>query len=193
MTTEQEIGRGATTRRAVPKTGTRRHPAPHQSKPRPRPDARPNPDGTRPATAAAGTATRPAAGERPGADDLRTGRPVAEGERSARPGRPAPRRRQARQRAPFVLLVVGLMSGGLVSLLLLNTMLAQDAITDATLREQIAVARQEKEQIDQLYRLKNQPEAVAELAEQQGYQPDWDDVNGWSTAGDRAGQVDTER
>ncbi|MEV1176983.1 hypothetical protein, partial [Nonomuraea sp. NPDC049784] len=42
MTTEQETGRGAPVRRAVPKpgpkTGTRRLGATHQSKPRPRPD-----------------------------------------------------------------------------------------------------------------------------------------------------------
>ena len=58
-------------------------------------------------------------------------------------GRPAARVRAAavqrrparRQRAPFVLLVVGLLCGGLVSLLLLNTVLAQDSIADARLRE----------------------------------------------------------
>ncbi|TMR20673.1 hypothetical protein ETD86_18025 [Nonomuraea turkmeniaca] len=174
MTTEQETGRGAPVRRAVPKTGTRRYGAPHQSKPRPRPDTRPENGGKAPVDERA----RPDAGAK---------RPVAE-------ARPAPRRRPARrQRTPFVLLVVGLMSGGLVSLLLLNTMLAQDAITDATLREEIQVARQENEKIEQEYRLKTQPDAIAKLAEQQGQKPDWDDVNGWSSAGDRVGQVDTER
>ncbi|MGP3955027.1 hypothetical protein ACTWPT_03430 [Nonomuraea sp. 3N208] len=163
MTTEQETGRVAPVRRAAPKTGTRRYGAPHQSKPRPRPDTRPD-----------------TGGKAPGAEQASA--------------RPVPRRRSARrQRTPFVLLVVGLMSGGLVSLLLLNTMLAQDAITEGTLREEIAVARQEKEKIDQEYQLKTQPDAIAKLAEQQGQNPDWDDVNGWSSAGDRVGQVDTER
>ncbi|NJP98008.1 hypothetical protein HCN51_52770 [Nonomuraea sp. FMUSA5-5] len=118
------------------------------------------------------------------------GRPHAE----AGPGRPAPRRRPARrQRAPFVLLVVGLLCGGLVSLLLLNTMLAKDAITDATLRQEIAEARLQNEQIDQKYQLKTQPENIADLAEKQGYNRDWDEVNSWSSAGDQASQVDTER
>jgi hypothetical protein len=45
------------------------------------------------------------------------------------PARPAPRRSATPPRAPFVLLVVGLLGGALVSLLLLNTVLAQDAFT----------------------------------------------------------------
>ncbi|MGN9839458.1 hypothetical protein ACTMTI_15190 [Nonomuraea sp. H19] len=186
MTTEQETGRGTPVRRAVPKTGTRRYGAPHQPKPRPRPDARPDLDGKRPAAAGARPATeaRPAPAERLGADDAS----------SARARRPVPRRRPARrQRAPFVLLVVGLMSGGLVSLLLLNTMLAKDTITDASLREEIAVAQQEKEQIEQEYQRKTQPGVIAELAEQQGQQPRWDSVNAWNSADDQAGQADTER
>ncbi|MFC4119549.1 hypothetical protein [Nonomuraea zeae] len=171
MTTEQETGRGAPVRRAVPKPGTRRSVAPHQTKPRPRPDARPEADAKRPPAAPGGSA-----------------------ERSARPSRPAPRRRPARrQRAPFVLLVVGLMSGGLVSLLLLNTMLAQDTITDGKLREEIAVARQENEKINQEYQRITQPDAIATMAENQGQHTDWDDVNSWSSANDQASQVDRER
>ncbi|MEO3884911.1 hypothetical protein [Nonomuraea sp. B5E05] len=177
MTTEQEFGRGAPVRRAVPKTGTRRSGAQHQSKPRPRPDARPRTESARPVTdRSRPEAKRPAAGAR------------------ADTGRPAPRRRpERRQRAPFVLLVVGLLCGGLVSLLLLNTMLAKDAITDANLREEIAVARQENEKIDQEYQRKTQPNVIAEMAEKQGHQPDWDDVNAWTSAGDRASRVDRER
>ncbi|MCP2359481.1 regulator of extracellular matrix RemA (YlzA/DUF370 family) [Nonomuraea thailandensis] len=112
----------------------------------------------------------------------------------AAPGRPAPRRGPARrQRAPFVLLVVGLLCGGLVSLLLLNTMLAQDAITDATLRKEIAEARLQNEQIDQEYQRKTQPGVIADLAEKQGYDRDWSEVDSWSSAGDQASRVDTER
>ncbi|MEO3789989.1 hypothetical protein ABGB14_07230 [Nonomuraea sp. B10E15] len=177
MTTEQEFGRGAPVRRAVPKTGTRRSGAQHQSKPRPRPDARPHAQGARTVTGRA----RPEAKRLPDGARADTGRPV-------------PRRRPARrQRAPFVLLVVGLLCGGLVSLLLLNTMLAKDAITDANLREEIAVARQENEKIDQEYQRKTQPNVIAEMAEKQGHQPDWDDVNAWTSAGDRASRVDRER
>ncbi|MFI6987185.1 hypothetical protein [Nonomuraea wenchangensis] len=216
MTTEQETGRVAAVRRAapaaaskvgsktgaktVPRTGVRRSPAPHQSKPHPpepqqpkaraRTEARPEPrTDARPGTrteARTGTRTEARPGTRTGA------RPEAASRPARAQARPAAARRPARrQRTPFVLLVVGLMSGGLVSLLLLNTMLAQDAITDAKLREQIAVARQEKEKIEQDYQRKTQPGVIAELAEQQGQHPDWDNVNSWN--GDQAPQADTQR
>ncbi|MET8991570.1 hypothetical protein ABZW49_39480 [Nonomuraea wenchangensis] len=203
MTTEQETGRVAAVRRAapaaaskvgskagsktgaktVPRTGVRRSPAPLQSKPHP---AEPQqPKGRTRTDARPGTRTDARPGTRTGA------RPEAAGRPARAQARPAARRPARRQRTPFVLLVVGLMSGGLVSLLLLNTMLAQDAITDAKLREQIAVARQEKEKIEQDYQRKNQPGVLAELAEQQGQHPDWDDVNVWN--GDQAHQADTQR
>jgi hypothetical protein len=152
--------------------------APHQSKPRPRPDARPETDAKRPAAEGAR-----ADGKRSVAERLRV-----DAKRSRRTSRP-----ERRQRAPFVLLVVGLMSGGLVSLLLLNTMLAQDAITDANLREEIAVARQENDKLDQKYQLKTQPDVIAQLAENQGLGTNWDDVNSWSSANDQASQVVRER
>ncbi|MGW3344170.1 hypothetical protein ACWDA3_12730 [Nonomuraea rubra] len=250
MTTEQETGKGAPGRRAVPKTGTRRSATGHQPKPRPRPDTRHEPEakrsaaertraeaaGRRPAderaraeadgTAPAAGRSRGAAGGREAAGRVRdaAGRevPAAERVRGAsrrtpvvervraqaagkRPAggrsraetaasRPAARRGPARrQRAPFVLLVVGLLCGGLVSLLLLNTMLAQDAITDATLRKEIAEARLQNEQIDQEYQRKTQPDVIADLAEKQGYDRDWGEVNSWSSAGDQASRVDTER
>ncbi|MEV0620005.1 hypothetical protein AB0I81_42270 [Nonomuraea sp. NPDC050404] len=127
-----------------------------------------------------------AAGKRPAG-----GRPRAE----AGPGRTAPRRRpERRQRAPFVLLVVGLLCGGLVSLLLLNTMLAQDAITDSTLRKEIAEAKLVNEQLDQKYQLKTQPENIAKLAEHNGEGRSWDEVNPWNDgATGQAGEADTER
>ncbi|MFG1611728.1 hypothetical protein ACGFI3_03190 [Nonomuraea wenchangensis] len=198
--------------KTVPRTGVRRSPAPHQSKPHPpepqqpkaraRTEARPEPrtDARAGIRTEARTGTRTEA--RPGTrTDARPGtrtearpgtRTSARPEAASRPARPAAARRPARrQRTPFVLLVVGLMSGGLVSLLLLNTMLAQDAITDAKLREQIAVARQEKEKIEQDYQRKTQPGVIAELAEQQGQHPDWDNVNSWN--GDQAPQADTQR
>lgn len=142
MTIEQETGRGAPVRRAMPKPGTRRPGVSHQTKPRPRPD----------------TGDRRPAAARPG-------------ESAAR--RPAARRPSTkRQRAPFVLLVVGLMCGGLVSLLLLNIMLNRDAITDAKLREEIAVAQQEAEALRLEYERKMQPQNIAGRAEAQGYHPD---------------------
>ncbi|MEW1844935.1 hypothetical protein AB0392_43920 [Nonomuraea angiospora] len=224
MTTEQETGRGAPVRRATPKTGTRRLGAPHQSKPRPRPDvesklsaaerARQDLDGKRPAAErerADGATrvrpdsrpgTRPAPGTRTGAGTS-TGTGTRTGTGGKRIGsvtaqirRPMARRGPARrQRAPFVLLVVGLLCGGLVSLLLLNTMLAKDAITDADLRDEIAVARQEKEKIELEYQLKTQPDVLATMAENQGEHRSWDNVDSWSgaDADGQSGQADRER
>ncbi|MEV4798882.1 hypothetical protein AB0K18_02615 [Nonomuraea sp. NPDC049421] len=279
MTTEQETGRGAPVRRAVPKTGTRRSAVSQQPKPRPRTDTRPEAGGKRSAAeraraeaaaeralldgragapgAARGKAPTPergkpatargaapargksASAERGTAAPVRGKAPAPErgktaparGKaaapergttaapsrgRTAAPGkapvterpeaakgrarvkapaaRPAGGRGPARrQRTPFVLLVVGLLCGGLVSLLLLNTMLAQDTITDAKLREEIAVAKRENEKIDQEYQLKTQPGNIAKLAEMQGQHTDWDEVNAYSSAGDQASQADTQR
>lgn len=72
-------------------------------------------------------------GKAPVSAKTATGAPTRRPARTTSPERPA--RRAARQaeppraRAPFVLLVVGLLGGALVSLLLLNTVLAQDAFT----------------------------------------------------------------
>ncbi|MEU8360958.1 hypothetical protein AB0C27_33575 [Nonomuraea sp. NPDC048882] len=263
MTTEQETGRGAPVRRAVPKTGTRRSATSYQPKPRPRPDTRPETDGKAPAgereradgkrpvgeradgRRAAGereraeskrpvgerarpesraqgerlraepkaptrertrgeaggrtpVRTRPAPGRTaPPAERASPARPESGGATSSRPSaRPAASRHPSRRsRAPFVLLVVGLLCGGLVSLLLLNTMLAQDAITDASLREQIAVAEQEKEKIEQEYQRKTQPGVIADMADKQGLSRRWDDVNPWTsgTTDTQAGQADSTR
>ncbi|MET7465646.1 hypothetical protein ABZS51_35200, partial [Nonomuraea sp. NPDC005501] len=81
-------------------------------------------------------------------------------------GRAVPARR--RQRAPFVLLVVGLLCGGLVSLLLLNTVLAQDSITASRLRGEIAAARQHNERLKQLIEQETQADVIARRAEDQG-------------------------
>ncbi|MFI9590845.1 hypothetical protein [Nonomuraea sp. NPDC052265] len=163
MTIEQETGRVTPVRRAVPKPGTRRPGASHQTKPRPRPDT----DVRRPAAARPGETAAPAR-------------------------RPAARRSSTkRQRAPFVLLVVGLMCGGLVSLLLLNIMLNRDAITDAKLREEIAVAQQEKEALRLEYERKMQPQNIADRAEAQGYHLD-KNLRSWN-AGDPSAQAVPER
>ncbi|MFG3440439.1 hypothetical protein ACGF0J_24570 [Nonomuraea sp. NPDC047897] len=102
---------------------------------------------------------RPAAdtAARAGAARLRAARPAAQ----RRPER-------RRQRAPFVLLVVGLLCGGLMSLLLLNTVLARDSITAGELREDIANARRHNEYLRQENDRATQPDAIADQAEQQG-------------------------
>jgi hypothetical protein len=148
------------------------------------------PERGKPSTRAAAPATAPVTAP---ASERRPGEAAGARVRKAPAARPSGGRGPARrQRTPFVLLVVGLLCGGLVSLLLLNTMLAQDTITDAKLREEIAVARRENEKIDQEYQLKTQPGNIARLAEMQGQHPDWDEVNAYTSDG-RPNQADTER
>ncbi|MCA2222706.1 hypothetical protein [Nonomuraea aurantiaca] len=168
--TEQESRRGAAVRGVPPKTapkpGPRRPGVPHQSKPIPRsrPDA---PETTGPG----GT---PASRER---------------------ARPALKRRpsRGRQRAPFVLLVVGLMCGGLLSLLLLNTVLAQDSITAANLRKEIEVARQANEDAKLTNEKNMGPGPIADQAEMQGQHRDWDKPNVLTEAGAVTSQADQGR
>jgi hypothetical protein len=107
--------------------------------------------------------------------------------RPARPARPGAARR--RQRAPFVLLVVGLLCGGLVSLLLLNTVLNQDSITATNLRDEIAVARQQNEAAKQANEENMGPGKLAEQAENQGMRRDWDAPNPLTGASDSSHQV----
>ncbi|HUR05185.1 MAG TPA: hypothetical protein VM347_21755 [Nonomuraea sp.] len=173
--TEQESRRGAAVRgvppKAAPKTGPRRPGVPHQSKPIPR--SRPG----EPETTGLGDSEIPASPER------------------ARAARPALKRRpsRGRQRAPFVLLVVGLMCGGLVSLLLLNTVLAQDSITATNLRDEIAVARQANEEARLANETNTGPQQVADNAEQQGQHRDWDKPNVLTDIGADGSQADQGR
>ncbi|MEV4461365.1 hypothetical protein [Microbispora sp. NPDC049633] len=75
-------------------------------------------------------------------------------------------------RAPFVLLVVGLMCGGLVTLLLLNTVLAQDSFRLTDLRSSIdELHEQAAEQENQLRRW-TQPDVVDEQGRAQGLEED---------------------
>ncbi|MEU4224518.1 hypothetical protein AB0F17_09500 [Nonomuraea sp. NPDC026600] len=170
--TEQESRRTAAVRgvplKTAPKTGPRRPGVPHQSKPIPR--------------------SRPGGPETTGPGD---GEIPASSERM----RPALKRRpsRGRQRAPFVLLVVGLMCGGLVSLLLLNTVLAQDSITAANLRDEIAVARQANEEAKLANEKNTGPQQLADNAELQGQHRDWDKPNVLTDDGAVNGQVDPGR
>lgn len=170
--TEQESRRGAAVRGAplktAPKTGPRGPGVPHQSKPIPR--------------------SRPGGLETPGIGD---GEIPGSHDRA----RPALKRRpsRGRQRAPFVLLVVGLMCGGLVSLLLLNTVLAQDSITAANLRDEIAVARQANEEARLANETGTGPQQLADNAELQGQHRDWDKPNVLTDTGADGSQVDPGR
>ncbi|MEU1882352.1 hypothetical protein ABZ470_34040 [Streptosporangium sp. NPDC020072] len=89
---------------------------------------------------------------------------------SAARGRKAPR-------TPFVLLVIGLLCGGLVSLQLLNTILNQDSFRATELRNGNNQLRQKKESLKHQNALMDTPEWLAGNAEKQGLEPDWDNPN----------------
>ncbi|MEV0755373.1 hypothetical protein [Streptosporangium sp. NPDC050280] len=89
------------------------------------------------------------------------------------PGSPAARRARP-PRTPFLLLVVGLLCGGLISLLLLNAVLAQDSFRANGLRKEISDLRIAKESKQSAIMRQEMPEAVARNNELQGLGPDWD-------------------
>lgn len=73
-----------------------------------------------------------------------------------------------------MLLVVGLLCGGLVSLLLLNAVLAKDSFRANGLRKEISGLRIEKEAKKSANTRLEMPDAVAKSNEYQGLGPDWD-------------------
>jgi len=129
--------------------------------PRQAPARRPSPKTLRPGpkTPRAGQVTAP-----------RHTRPVqAPGARPARLAGARPRSRSPRM--PFILLLVGLLGGALVSLLVISTTLAQGAFRITNLQEQNAnLARQEQILTNQVAQASN-PAAIAKEAEQLGMRP----------------------
>ncbi|GII76833.1 hypothetical protein Sru01_18150 [Sphaerisporangium rufum] len=111
-------------------------------------------------------ARRPAPARRP----RRVAVPGARPERASRT-RPAGRR-PAATRTPFVLLVVGLMCGGLVTLLLLNLMLAQDSFRVKDLRDSTNELHQQAQDMRKKLLFESQPGRLDERARQQGLRPD---------------------
>ncbi|WP_433255592.1 hypothetical protein ACQPYK_15095 [Streptosporangium sp. CA-135522] len=110
-------------------------------------------------------------------------------------------RRGRAPRAPFVLLVVGLLCGGLVSLLLLNTVLAQDSFKASQLSDENNRLRQKKEELKNGNMRLEGPGALSKNAANQGQEPDWDRVNvvipdrsaGGRAAGDGQTPIGQER
>ncbi len=155
MKTETEIRRG-TTRRRAPQV-----PAP----PRPRRPARP---GTTPRPAVPTTTGLRTVPKTPRTTGPKTtGRPAAPGRARVRRGRHG-----RAPRAPFVLLVVGLMCGGLVGLLLLNTVLAKDSFVADQLRAGNQKIREQTEEAKTQNIRDNGPGAVDERARKHGMRPD---------------------
>ncbi|GGK98182.1 hypothetical protein Sme01_61830 [Sphaerisporangium melleum] len=117
-------------------------------------------------------APRPAPPRRPEAPPRRPEAPQeVRREETARPSGAAPARRLA-PRTPFVLLVVGLMCGGLVSLLLLNTVLAKDSFRANELQKSTQRLRQQEQDKRNEVLLKSQPEQLSRRAGELGEKPD---------------------
>ncbi|WP_067832438.1 hypothetical protein, partial [Actinomadura kijaniata] len=87
--------------------------------------------------------------------------------RKAGPARPAARP-AAPPRAPFVLLVCGLLGGALVSLLLLNTVLAEDAISMTQLQRSTKLLEQQRQAYQSDIAREESPENLARKAEALG-------------------------
>ncbi|MGJ6961364.1 hypothetical protein ACSDR0_05590 [Streptosporangium sp. G11] len=104
----------------------------------------------------------------------RPARPASAAAPAAQVKAPPAARRSRPPRAPFLLLVVGLLCGGLVSLLLLNAVLAKDSFKANGLRNEISGLRIEKEGKKSAIMRQEMPNAVAKNNELQGLGPDWD-------------------
>lgn len=83
---------------------------------------------------------------------------------------PPPRRRRS-PRTPFVLLVVGLLAGGLLGLLMLNTVLAQDAFVLHDLRTQSSALSDREDALVQQVAAREAPGALAARARALGMVP----------------------
>lgn len=87
---------------------------------------------------------------------------------------PRPTTRPAR--APFVLLVLGLLAGGLVALLLLNTALAQGAFTVHDLTTRLASLSDRAQTLEQQLAVEEAPDRLAQRARALGMVPNPDPV-----------------
>lgn len=100
-------------------------------------------------------------------------RPGQAGPGRSTPGRqPAPlrvvRQRKAPARAPFVLVVAGLLSAGLVTVLLVNTWLAQGSFTLRRLQEQQSALDLRTQALQQKIEAESAPGALAARAQAMG-------------------------
>ncbi len=143
-----------------------------------RPGRSAEPQGLRPAGRPA-PAARPAGrpGGRPGPAGGPAGRPGLAHPPAAGPApQPAARgqaaaRAQGRPRTPFVLLLVGLLGGGLVCLLLINTTLAQGSFQITAMQQQNASLTQQVQALQQQTTQQESPASIAARARQLGMQP----------------------
>ena len=139
--------------------------------------------GTAPGSAVPPARVEPRRGARPSAP--RHTRPIADpGTRPARPTTrpaqpatrpaarpPVSRTRPRHPRAPFILLLVGLLGGALVCLLFISTTLAQGSYRITNLRQQNANLAKQEQLLTQQVAQASSPSQIAQEAEQLGMRP----------------------
>jgi hypothetical protein len=156
-----------------------------------RPDAAPRtrpfgaPRHTRPLTGPAtppGTRPGTAPGTRPGTRPARPAKP-ARPARPARPAKPAKpttrpaarlaiaRTRPRHPRAPFILLLVGLLGGALISLLVISTTLAEGSYRITSLQQQDTNLAKQEQLLTQQVAQASSPGQIAQEAEAFGMRP----------------------
>jgi len=152
-----------------PRTPSDPREMPRRSGPRPAPaDPRtrpyPAPRHTRPLT---GPGTRPA---RPAGKPAKPVKPASKP--ASRPPLARTRPQGPRQkRAPFILLLVGLLGGALVSLLVISTTLAQGSYRISTLQQQNANLAKQEQLLTQQVAQASSPANIAQEAEDLGMRP----------------------
>ncbi|GLY89037.1 septum formation initiator family protein [Actinoallomurus iriomotensis] len=121
-----------------------------------------------------GTARKRAAGTGTAATRRAAARTVQAPAR--RPVRTAERHASTAPRAPFALLVVGLLGGALVSLLLLNTVLAQQSFTRSELQQENQRLVERKQALQEDIARENSPEVLHAKARRLGMRDSGDRV-----------------
>ena len=121
-----------------------------------------DPPGQRPAPHQAGNRPRNQAGHQAGHQAGRPGHPS---------GRAAARTRPRHPRAPFILLLVGLLGGALVSLLVISTTLAQGSYRITNLQQQNANLAKQEQMLTQQVAQASSPAQIAQEAEEFGMRP----------------------
>ncbi|HEY3956964.1 MAG TPA: hypothetical protein VGM53_26635 [Streptosporangiaceae bacterium] len=140
------------------KTGTRTRQPQRPQPPRPQ-RQQPGPlQRTRPARPQPARPSQPARTAQPGRAGLPQGAGPAAGG-------------QTRPRTPFVLLLVGLLAGGLVCLLMLNTTLAQGAFQITGMQQRNATLSQQVQALQQKTAQEEAPSSIAARAKQLGMRP----------------------
>ena len=92
-------------------------------------------------------------------------------DQAARPPGARPRTRARRPRAPFILLLVGLLGGALVCLLVISTTLAEGAYRITNLQQQDANLAKQEQLLSQQVAQASSPTQIAQEAEQFGMRP----------------------